>query len=357
MSILACLAFVLFEPFAKGDNSTDLLAIARARQHAACAAIRTLSTDVDINIIFPEKKLWISGKYWRSFDTVRIEEYPPGTNNIENHLLKNGELRGVGKHRLSNGHFDRCGASRVSGAQMPAMCDVWGEMMLHFYDSTFTRYDYSRFLNLSKRTPKAAREKLDGFDCVRVTMSFSAENGDFTYTFWHDIARNYLIRKMAMSYVTGKYATNTESEIHEFRELAPGVFVPVNRRLRVFEVDKLTQEIVTTLSNVKVNTIIADETLTLPFVPSGTVLHDRIDGTRYPIDANWKPIGPRVSDPIVQRVSKASEPGTEYRAQSEEEPGSRLWWLVPVSAAVLSAAVIIGFYRRRQSRREQLDDS
>lgn len=346
--VLVCLALSARGQEAKGGDE-EALAVVRDRHRAAREGIRTLSADVTIEITFPEKKLFMRGKYWRSLGTVRVQEFPPGTDNIEEHLLKDGEIRSVGRHRLPDGRYDRHGAGRDSAATLLAMCDVWREMLLDFSSPSVTRYDYDRFLALAKRPPTARREKSDGVDCVRVSMTVSADDGiEWAYTFWHDIERNYLIRKMTMD--VGKGDTTSEYEITEFREAVPGVFVPLRCLVRVSDQGKLRQECSTTLSNVRVNEPMAKDVFTLPAVPAGTVLHDGIDGTRYPIDENWRAIGPKAANPRVMLPTRSDGPGSEYRAQTEEEPRPLSRWLAPGSVGVLGVAAGVWVYRRRRRR-------
>src|SRR5262249_19768017 len=84
----ACLLVVVLGQPARGEDPADLLSLVRARHRAARESIRTFSADVIKRLTVPEERFITGGTYWRSFNTVRVQEYPPGTGNIEDHLLK-----------------------------------------------------------------------------------------------------------------------------------------------------------------------------------------------------------------------------------------------------------------------------
>ena len=119
----------------------------------------------------------------------------------------------------------------------------------------------------------------------------------------------------------------------------------------------MNEELLTTLSNLKVNEPIAKEVFTLPPIPAGTLLHDRIDGTRYPIDQDWKPIGKKESNPIISLPIRSDGPASDYHAQSEQEPRPWWTWLLPAAAAGLAAAGLLWLYRRRQTAKQAATES
>ena len=119
----------------------------------------------------------------------------------------------------------------------------------------------------------------------------------------------------------------------------------------------MNEELLATLSNLKVNEPIDKDVFTLPPIPAGTLLHDRIDGTRYPIDQDWKAIGPKVANPIISLPIRSSGAASDYHAQSEQEPRPWWTWLLPAAAAVLAAAGLLWLYRRRQTAKQAATES
>ena len=92
---LVFLSFVATGLNVRSDDGPDTLFVVRNRHRAAREAIRTYRADIAIHFAYPEK-LWMSGKYWRAANIIRLQEYSPDTNNINDNVLRDGEIRGVG---------------------------------------------------------------------------------------------------------------------------------------------------------------------------------------------------------------------------------------------------------------------
>jgi hypothetical protein len=167
--------------------------------------------------------------------------------------------------------------------------------------------------------------------------------GELGYVLWHDVGRNYLVRKLEIIYLDP--ANRFEAENVEFAEPQPGVFVPTRCVRRTWTGDQYS-EFVTSLSNVVVNQPVPDQVFRLPPVPPGTELHDEVRGTKYRINGQWGRIG--AEEPLVKlsvAMPSAEEAGG-YRSQSEGEEWPAVWWVLPVALVVLAAAVGIRLYRR-----------
>jgi hypothetical protein len=351
--MLVCLPFLALGQEAGGEDRPDLLSIVRAQHRAARESIRTFSADVTSEMTFPKKEVSRRGKYWRWFNTVRVQEYHSGTETIEDALLKNGEIRRVGRHRIAKDQYDRYGAGRDSSAAPLGICDVWRSMLMEFFGPSGARYDYDRFLDLANSPPRVEREMMDGHECIRVSMQCDTDTGDeWSLTFWHDVSCNYLIRKEAVIFGNKYKDLPCEYEVLEFWEAAPGVVVPLRARLRGYDHGKLQVEEMTILSNVRVNEPLAKNVFLLPPVPAGTVVHDRIEGTNYPIDANWNRIGPTTLGLFAPPPNRSASPATLSDARAEElKPLAR--WLLPAALVVLAAAGACWVYRRWQSQERQ----
>jgi hypothetical protein len=247
---------------------------------------------------------------------------------------------------------------------MLGICDVWRDMLIDFFSPSRKRYDYDRFLGLAKSPPHAEREILDGEECVRVSMECADDGFDLSYTFWHDVRRNYLIRKEVATFRKGDESSHCDYEILEFRQAKPEIVVPLSRRLRAYEKGQLRQEELTTLSDVRVNEPIAEDVFTLPPVPAGTVVHDHIDWTQYPIDTNWKPVGPKRPFQMGRAGVSPAGGGSGYQdptaglptpaapAPTEREPSPGTRWLLPAMVIVLAGVGTGWAYRRWQSREQ-----
>src|SRR5260370_20246510 len=80
------------------DDQGDLLAMVRAGHRAARESIRSISATVSLEETFPQKEFIRSGKYWRSLDTVRVQEGHGGRTSDE-YLMKDSKIRHVGLGR------------------------------------------------------------------------------------------------------------------------------------------------------------------------------------------------------------------------------------------------------------------
>ncbi len=346
--LFAVLFAALAAATAQAQSSSELLALVRERHKIATETIRTLSAEVVAERVQPEAQSIAKGKYWREFDVVRIDQITAGKNCLESHLLKDGENRSVGRKIAPDGKFGQTVASKETGNSLLALTDLWSDLILDFFDSNMNRLDYGRLLDRAVSTAKARREKLEGIDCIRV--DFKLNHGgerDEPYAIWHDVGQGYLIRKMVKLWDTTN-GGRSEWEVTRFDTFAEGIPFPVEGRFRAYLGDKLTEERRTKLDRVVVNKPLASGVLDLPRVPSGTLLHDFLDGTRYPINANWEATGPKESNPVVRQVTSSSGSSDYYPTQSTEEPKSWTPWLIGLSILLFVAALVAGTVRKKK---------
>jgi hypothetical protein len=351
VGVLSCCAFlgalVPSLPLHAADQA-DLLGVVRAGHRSARESIRTLSATVTIEVTFPKPAPFATAKYWRSLDVVRIQKGDPETACNE-YLLKDSEIRQVGRSREKPGGPYQYTAARRSPSAFFCECDAWTEMLIDFGGPAGGQYEHDRWLEFAKRAPRVRREKLDGRDCIRVTISYDTTAGiEITVTHWHDVGYNYLVRKVAME--SGSSGEYCEAEILEFLEGSPGIFFPTKCRKKVSRGGQQVNGSLTTLSDVRINEPIAADVFRLPAIPAGTRLVDRVEDKVYPVDENWRAIGE--AKPYRQgyvAVSK-DEIRAGYQAQSTEEPRSFTRWLIPGSLVILALAGACWFYRRYRTR-------
>jgi hypothetical protein len=94
------------------------------------------------------------------------------------------------------------------------------------------------------------------------------------------------------------------------------------------------------MSALAVNSDVSSDALRLPEFPRGTVLHDRINETKYQIDSEWQQIGPASPDRRL-KVATPAPVQSEFLSQSKSEGRSSARWLLSLS---LSLLVVVGFY-------------
>jgi hypothetical protein len=97
-------------------DQEDLLTLVRAGHRAARQSIHSFAATITEEVAFPDKpKLVLSGKYWRSFDVVRLQEKVG--RGWEDYLLKDSELRQVGRGTDLKTGQEQYGAARKAGKQ------------------------------------------------------------------------------------------------------------------------------------------------------------------------------------------------------------------------------------------------
>jgi hypothetical protein len=155
---------------------------------------------------------------------------------------------------------------------------------------------------------------------------------------WHDVGCNYLIRKLESTYPQLKQSGNVT--VTEFAEPQPGVFIPTRARRESYQRGELKSVRVTYLTDVRVNEPIPQAALSLPAIPSGTMLDDTIDGTRGKVGADWRPIGPRRKALGRQLVAPSPAEGSStWDAPSSSEAASPWWWVTALAGGLFALSL------------------
>jgi hypothetical protein len=325
----------------------DDLEMLRAAHRQARQSIRTFSATVTAEHTLPQKAVIMQASYWRSLDMVRVHCTAPD-NNSTDFLSKDSEVRRVFTYGDKPGRTD-FRAGRFPKSNVLGLTDVWSQMLIEFHGHDGGQYDFDRFIGLAKAPPRLARARLNGIDCVRLKMSIPNGERELHYVLWHDISRNYLVRKIEITF--SQSPDKSEAENVEFIEPSPGIFVPV-RCIRRSTTQGRSNESATTLSDVEVNKPIAPSVFLLPAIPSGTILDDKISRTTYPVDSEWRKIGPE--EPLVElKVAAPSSETPSYFAPSTREPRSLWWWLVYASLAVFVVSGVLWCWRYRERARAE----
>lgn len=341
----AAFLFLLTGQAAPADDDLEML---RAAHRHARQSIRTFSATVIAEHLSPKRAVIVRGAYWRSLDTVRVQ--CNFANSSTDFLSKDSEIRRVFTYRDKPGRTDfRTG--RFAKSNVLGLCDVWSQMLIEFFGHDGGQYDFDRFLNFAKDTPRLTRARLHGIDCARLKMSIPNGEHELHFVIWHDVARNYLVRKIETTF--SQSSDQLEAENVEFDEPSPGIFIPV-RCVRKATTNGRTSESVTTLSDVKVNEPIAPSVFQLPAISSGTMLDDHVSGTIYPVDGQWRKIGPEKPLVTVKLALPTDEEPTYY-SPSSREPRSPWWWVILASLALLAVGGVL-WYRRHRRHAGEVDD-
>jgi hypothetical protein len=344
--ISALFALLAFAMPARSRAEDPLLNEVKAGHRAARQAIRTFSATVTFTTELPALGNVGGGRYRRVGDTVHIQVGKEGVWTADN-LVKGGEIRGVDRAKWSAGRPQLFGASRRPATDFLSGCDVWREMMLELAGPDGGQLPYDRVLEVA-RVSAASRRRKDGREYVIVPLAFTSSRGQESRAVpWHDVGCNYLIRKLEASYPGTE--TSGIVTVTEFAEPRPGVFFPVRCTREDLRDGKLRAVRVTSLTDVRVNEPIPPDSLSLPAIPSGTILYDTIDGTKGKVGADWRPIGPR-RKAIGTLLTSPSAPagGSAWEAPSSSEPDSPWWWVAALSGGGL--ALSLGYLLVRRLR-------
>ncbi len=343
--VLALLIYSLVAPLlprvqARDDN--DLLSILRTGHGSVRESIRTFSAAISIEDGIPDRKPSVTGKYWRTSDSIRVhEDYTDGR--TEDYLARDSQVRQVGRYPIG-GSRHQYGAARKSLRDAFCRCDVWERMLLDL-PSPRGRDSLDELLGLSNRH-ECSRRRENGRDCIYLDLAYDDPDvGAVHLAAWFDVGFNYLVRKISITFgKTGK--GRAVLEILRFVEPLPEHFFPEQCRSRTYEGDELVSDMLVTLSDVRINDPIPPSVFRLPGVPSGTMLSDKVQGKQYRINEKWQRIGPESSATIGILPPTPDAEDVEYRTQTAEEPRSLTRWLIPASLAVLGVAGCGLLYRR-----------
>jgi hypothetical protein len=332
--------FLFFGTTAIADDDLEML---RSAHRAAKLAIRTFSAEVSSEALLPSHRVLSRAIYSRSLDVVRVG-YLTDSGSVD-FLGKDSEIRKVGAFQKKSGELEYS-ASRYPRSHVLGQCDVWGQMLLEFYTADGGQLDLDEFIKKSKLPPRLKRARLNGLDCLRLTLTIEQNGADTTDVLWLDPTHNYLVRKIEWDFT--RTSGHFEAENVEFQEPQPGVFVPVRCIRRTVTGDN-QKESATVLRNVRVNEAINDDVFRLPAIPSGTLLFDEIAGTKYPVDSQWRQIGKEQPLVKLRLAGTSSNEGVEYRTSSTREPRPWWRWLIPVSLAVLICTTMLWYWRKRRA--------
>lgn len=339
---LVCFCLVGFPLLTRAEDERELLSLVQSQHQSSREAVYSLSCSVKLERGYPTTEAVEEGKYWRSFGRARLWEAYATTMVDHFYLIPEGELRQVIRQRPTQEQSGWRTRRELINSQI-RLLDVWRFMLLGFVEQ----------LAQAKDVPRAKRERVEGRDCIRVTMTLpghqsqSTTGPDIQLTFWLDAGRNYLVWKQVE---TGR-EFHREWQVQEWVEPQPGVFFPTKLVGKGFRGSTQYSQGSYTLSNVRINEPIAKSIFELPEVPNGTLCDDLIRKQTYPIDATWQQLPggeTRPYDIIAIPYTTSSQSG--FASQSLKEPGDWTSWIWPGSLAVLAIAGAIWLYRRYRPR-------
>lgn len=316
-----------------------------AAHRSAREAIRTLQARYRMEQVHPKAELMSEGVYVRRNNDALIHSGKVGEAD-GTILIQSGEVRAVTR-KWQPGGATSFSASRMSGSRSLGLQDVWQRLLLSHAGTDSQPLPLEEFVRTATGPVRASARTTDGREVVTVSFAVGAGDARRDRTFELDAGVNYLIRKTTVA--APGVDDRTVAEVEEFRELKPGVFVPQRCRTIHSRGGKPVNEWVVELSDVRVNDPVPAERMTLPAIPPGTVLTDRMHQTRYPVDSAWNRIGAETSSPVLKVSAPAGE-STDYTTQSPGEPRPLAHYVVAAAAALLAVAAAVWGTRRWRAR-------
>jgi hypothetical protein len=301
--LLVTLAFAYLPP---GDRphqppdarTAELVRLARDRNRAAIASIRTLSCRFSHEVVRESHlgaaasvRHMVSGQYWWDGATVRVRTTFPERPRISGQTTD--ELIRGDKHWVLTAHPGRQGPqASLSVHQFDSMTRHFlGDveeycLFVHWGPKLVSYLSFGQLLAMPHEISQAGWVTEDGRDLLHVELAH--RNGRLG--FWFDPESNYLLRKTAMIPAAATYIRH-EHHVTDFAREADGTAVPVRIEHRLFERGQLKAAVCTVLSDVRINKPLAPDDLRLPNIAGMTCL-DWGRVSEYPVDADGNPAGP-----------------------------------------------------------------
>jgi hypothetical protein len=351
IAILIVLGIAFYSGGAAPKSAEPLLDFIRNAHRAALERIQTLECDVSAESGRDKLEVFATGHYCRSGDLVRIRQRQKFSNHEASSdvLYKNSVSihleRMVGPRPAG---VDPAYAGRRSQREAVFGCDVWRWMLFDFPSAEMRHMTLDEFIDYVVEPPRAERVTENGHEFIHLHgLMPRTERGQTHVEAWFDPSVNYLVRKQVQWCVNPD--GRMETEIVDFVEPSPGIFIPAARVLRVQQ-ENLTVKM--TLTSVHVNEPIAADVFELR-IPPGTLMRDHIESCEYRIGPDGQPAGPikHVQREATLAQAKLDSPAG---AQSPSLPSSKTPWpSLVIGIASLGAVTVALWILVSRRRREQ----
>lgn len=168
-----------------------------------------------------------------------------------------------------------------------------------------------------------------------------------------DPKRNYVVTELDLTRFIFRPGVTPEASrdvrtAGGFKEVVPGCYVPTTTTFKRYRDGQLYHDERAILRDVRVNQPVPEAEFALAF-SAGTQVLDKIDGVEYVAGADGKPAAaPTPYKPGVAFDNSTPRPLPGPPSVAEARPAG--WWVLPASAALLFAALLIGLARWRRSQ-------
>ena len=326
----------------------ELLSDSLDRHQATMDSIRTFHCRVSVT--HSPAPSWgnESAEYWRNGNDFRCRSQAGRI--VTDCLFRNGVTKQYTIDPMQPGAKETDG--RITDKDMAYSCDPWNYGQLSFYGQDRFRVGLKELLAAEGTKSSSRHVEKDGRKLVRIKVSHSRADMEI----WLDPSVNYLARHVKTTSPFGEGTATVES----FQELAPGLFFPTKVLCEVVSGKDNHKSVWTAdFSNVAINGPLATDALAFRFPPN-LLVGDSIRHGMFRTNSSGEPVLPAKNSqgqpltlseaPQVPSALKDSS-GDVFTEATQEEPQSRLRWILPVAALFFAIAAVLWAVRFLRLRR------
>jgi hypothetical protein len=339
---------ILLVPAALSANEA-LLDELRAGNHAALESIHTLycrvhrSSPVSARGPIAES----SGEFWWSGGSRRVRSTVNGQ--LSDSVVHDFTQRSLAKSSNRNGQEDiRFFIKRAVPDEPHAQFDPWGGGLLKLCGPRGRPLTLEQLLTGPHVIDEVERVVEAGRELILVGLTIELSGGaSGRFKIWFDPSVNYLARKLVgtTSSMDSKASNSRrESEVLQFKEAAPTVYIPEIAETRFFQEETLVHHDVFRFTDIRVNQPLPPEIFEIS-VPPGARVIDSIQDQEYTLDAR----GNKIGDGRALAKFAPLPAGNVQGEATAEEPKSMVRWLIPASLTVIGAAGALWLFRQWRS--------
>lgn len=298
----------------------------------------------------------MSCEFFRSADVFRVRL--KDRSSFQDLVVKDAVVWSMAQGRNSDGSTQMNAGAKPAEKYPNLMCDPWSEGLLVVPLPNTVSFVAAEELIKDAAKVRRVGRRMDGDrEVVAVELTYQSEpkpsGNTWDVTILFDPQVNYLVRKFVMVCDRTKQGQKIRNEhsVVEFKEAGPGVFFPVRSASLIHVDDQLIQTGTASVSNLRVNQPLPADTFRLAY-QRGVTMYDGVKGTKYKVDENGKPISEPVPDPpgnlSPTAAAESSTPPLTPRLETQVEPSSSTWWVLPCSFGVLALGGVLMYRRSRR---------
>lgn len=342
-----------------GDDTSTLVNSARNSNRSAIESIQTCSCNFEATTVYSYGKKMTTPltQYWQSGSVVR--QFTRDGNIWSDTICADGIRKVIkcnydeNRRLVVSGHVSQYDGTRLG-------IDDLREHCLFTFLGTDTAGDPQRMvlfdellMRVQHKILSASKIVESGTNAVKVDIKFAKPVS--TTTYWFDVNKNYLIRKIQIDF-TSSFSNKREiytREIQKFHNAGNGIYFPeLIVVTHTSEEGKVYSTTKANVSDIKINRQIPVKNMTMIF-PPGISVTNAISGKVGKVNSDGKVVDtaediPQPGPPLTGTANR--EQPIVYEKTVEREPlVNRI--LPYLSLVLLVGAGVVFFYRRRMQRK------